>query len=155
MNGKEKRGLSPVIATVLLIGIALVLATIVFIWARHFVGEAITKEGEAIELVCDDVSFEAEAFGSEGKLYLENKGSVPIHRVEIRELGLFGEVSVSESFSGVQVSAGETKSVDLPTDIESGDEIIVVPILVGEVEGVVEKKSHVCDGNYGQRINVR
>ena len=50
MKAIEKRGLSPVIATVLLVGIALVLASIVFLWAKNFIGEAVTKEGREITL---------------------------------------------------------------------------------------------------------
>ena len=93
---KNKRALSPVIATLLLVSITLVLAAVVFFWARHFIGEAITKEGEKIELLCDDVRFVAEAYG--GKLQLQNTGTVPIYAVEIRKKALFGDVSTVGEF---------------------------------------------------------
>ena len=47
-EGIKKRGLSPVIASVLLILLVLVLASIIFLWARGFIGEQIEKFGEPI-----------------------------------------------------------------------------------------------------------
>ena len=65
MRKVNKRGLSPVIATVLLISIALVLAVIIFLWAKSFVGEAVSKEKYGrIELACADIIFRAEAFAT-------------------------------------------------------------------------------------------
>lgn len=41
----NKRGLSPIIATVLLIFLVLILASIVFLWARGFFSEQLEKGG--------------------------------------------------------------------------------------------------------------
>ena len=47
----KKRGVSPVIATILLIGIVIVIALIVFLWLRGMQQEAITKfEGMNVEI---------------------------------------------------------------------------------------------------------
>ena len=43
---KDKRAISPVVATVLLIVLVLILAAIIFLWARGFVGEQVEKFGE-------------------------------------------------------------------------------------------------------------
>lgn len=150
MKVKGKRGLSPVIATVLLVSIALVLAVIIFLWARNFVGESITKEGGAIELLCDDISFEAEIVNS--KLYLENRGTVPIYAVEVRERGVLGDVSVVKTFENAQVLVGET-SEGIDISVDSGT-VLVVPLLLGEVEGETRKKAHLCDTDYGKEIQV-
>lgn len=57
----KKKGVSPVIATVLLIGIVIALSLIVFIWMSTFIGETITKfDGENVELVCDKVEIDAD-----------------------------------------------------------------------------------------------
>ena len=85
----NRKALSPVIATILLVSIALVLALIIFLWAKSFVGDAIEKDGQAVELVCEDVNFKAEAYGT--KLYIENIGNVPLYGVEIRKKELIGE----------------------------------------------------------------
>ena len=47
---RGKRGLSPVIASVLLIALVLVLASIIFMWARGFISEQIEKFGNPVEL---------------------------------------------------------------------------------------------------------
>ena len=82
-----KKGLSPVIATVLLVSIALVLAVIIFLWARSFVAEQIEKGGRVVEMACEDVKFLAEAYS--GQLMIENVGSVPLFGVEILSLMSF------------------------------------------------------------------
>lgn len=94
IRGREKRGISPVIATMLLVSIALVLAVIIFLWARAFLTEKIQKDlgggPELIEHFCKDVNFEVEAFsegaGNTGKTYVRmvNRGNVPIHAAEVR-----------------------------------------------------------------------
>ena len=55
----KKRGLSPVVATVLLIAIVIIIGLIVFLWFRGMTEETITKFGtENIRFACDDVYFE-------------------------------------------------------------------------------------------------
>ena len=49
----EKRGLSSIVATMLLILITIILASIVFLWMRGITEEAITKfDGTNIKLIC-------------------------------------------------------------------------------------------------------
>ena len=59
MVKSNRRGLSPVVATVLLIMIVIIIAIIIFLWFRSLAKEAVTKDlgfgEENIELVCDDV----------------------------------------------------------------------------------------------------
>lgn len=148
----KKRGLSPVIATMLLISLALILAVIIFFWARSFIGESISKQGSAIQNLCDDLSFETDADSSTGELRIENLGDVSIYGVEIRKQGL-GEVSAIATLNGVTtITAGQTQSFTLPGGIVGGDRILVVPVLLGESsEGA---KTHVCDEDYGFEIVV-
>jgi len=74
---KNNNGLSPVIATVLLIAMVVVIALLVFLWMRSLAQESITKfEGENINLVCQNVKFEADYSG--GVLTIRNTGTVPI-----------------------------------------------------------------------------
>lgn len=135
----KKRGLSPVIATTLLISITLVLAVIIFFWARSFIGETIEKEGRAIENSCADVDFLAEAH--DGKLFVQNIGSVAIYAVQMKIKGR-GEVSVGQTTGSV--GPGESASFDI-TSASAGDTIVAVPILLGETAS--KRISHVCDPN--------
>ena len=156
----QKKGLSPVVATVLLISIAVVLAVIIFMWARYFVGEKIEKEGRSIELLCDEVKFVAEAYG--GKLYVENSGSIPLYGMQIRKKGTFGtDVAGQVLFPSRSLNAGETFAGasgsgdgNLPGMISNGDDITVVPMLLGEVAGKNSPTFHICDKDYGQEIRV-
>lgn len=161
----NKRGLSPVIATVLLIAIALVLAAIIFFWAKAFLGEQPQKFGEPIENACGNVDFEVESIAEGallGSIEIVNRGNVPIHSLEIRERGSSSEkisTSVIQPIgTGVGSQAGtlkigDTGSVvfdpDIPTDDYSVDaEIVVVPIIRGVVDE--NQENHVCDVKYGK-----
>jgi flagellin-like protein len=47
-NNKNKMGVSPVIATVLLVAMTVVIALIVFLWFRQIGKEVVTKFGENV-----------------------------------------------------------------------------------------------------------
>ena len=146
---KKGKGLSPVIATVLLVAIVLILAIIIFFWARNFVSNAIEKGGRTIELSCEEVGFRVEAY--DDKIYIENIASVPIYGIEVREKKAFGEIRAAEVLEN-SIDAGETSEIELPEGLEVGDELVIAPILLGETDRY--KKTYVCDEDYGQEISV-
>ena len=148
----NKRGLSPIVATVLLISIAVVLAGIIFIWAYSFIGESVTKQGRSIEQSCQEVQFEAEA--DSGDVYVNNLGDIPLWGIEIRKKDPIGDITKIDEFEDVgSITAGETAGpFSLPPEVQSGDRIIVSPILLGETE--TEKKKYICDEEFGQAIEV-
>lgn len=148
-----KRALSPVVATILLVSLALILAIIVFLWARAFIPEAIQKEGRAIELSCEETSFNAEAFASDQEVSVENTGQVPIYGIEIRKKQFLGDISQAEPFNR-PILAGQSDSVILgTTEIQAGDLLILIPVLVGESNGA--HKSYPCGIDYGIEIEVQ
>lgn len=130
----KKKGLSPVIASVLLIALVLVLAVIVFMWARNFVSERIEKFGAPIEQACGEVAFDVEIFedevyGGEGKkIEIANRGSVPIHNFEIKQID--GRGNSDSDFFKIPVYAGKSirEGINLEGDTE---EVIVYPTLLG------------------------
>ncbi|MBI2452542.1 hypothetical protein HYV50_05735 [Candidatus Pacearchaeota archaeon] len=155
MISKQKRGLSPVIATMLLVSLAVVLAVIVFFWARSFLAETITKEGVDIDQSCSSVDFEVEADSSlrELTITIVNKGDVPIYNVEIKKKGLGEEKTITDIENQNSISPGETATISLSSlDLRTGDEISVVPILLGETE--TYKKAYVCEDNYAKETTV-
>jgi len=150
MSGVKKRALSPVVATVLLISIALVLAIIIFLWAKNFLPEVIEKDGQSVELVCENVRFEVEASGSQ--LVVQNIGNVPIYGIEVRVQGT-GEIKeVSEAPGGGTIGNGQTQNFPLPAEVGVGDIIIAVPILLGETTD--DRVPHICDVDYGREAVV-
>lgn len=145
----KRNGLSPVVATVLLIGIVIVLALIIYLWARGFVSESVEKFGRAVELSCDDVVFDAEIFGSE--LEVINRANVPIYGFEVKEIEE-GNIVVSE-VSDNTIGIGESLSIDLAgkVDVGSGKEFNVIPVILGESD--TGKVTFTCPDENGLSIN--
>lgn len=141
----EKKGVSPVIATVLLIIIIVVIGLIIFLWLKGITQETITKFGGTnIELICNDVNFDASYSGN--KLSIYNIGNVPIFGIKAKiikegshttkdliELSEWPEAGLNQGgiFSG---SIG---------DVEGVNEIILTPILMGASKK--GDKSFICD----------
>jgi len=141
MIKRGKRGVSPIIATVLLITIVVLLATIIFWWAKGFFGERLEKFGKPADQACQDVKFSAQKFS--GGIDIINKGNIPINGVSLKKF-LTGKSSI-ESFEFIQgIPAGKTTSVN--TSI-SYDKIIVIPaILVSSSGG---NKIYTCNEELG------
>jgi flagellin-like protein len=143
MTNLKKRGLSPVVATTLLVSITLVLAVIIFFWARSFISETIEKNGRTVDMSCEDVDFFTEI--RDGKLFMQNIGSVAIYAIEIRVEGN-GEINEIGQ-ADTTIGAGESGEFNLPEGINVGDTIIAVPILLGETD--TKQVSYACDIDYG------
>jgi len=151
MKKEEKGGLSPVIATVLLISMALVLAIIIFFWAKNFIDENVQKDGQEIGLLCDDVHFVAEASASSDQLFVENRGAIPIFAFEIKLKGE-GEIKeIAGDSNKATLGPGKTANFSI-SNINQNEELIVVPVLLGETED--ERVAKPCDSDYGMEIVV-
>ena len=153
----NRRGISPVIATVLLIAMVVVIGLIVFIWFRGFVGEGATKFGKNIQLVCDDVDFDAEYSG--GELSVVNVGTVPIFQLRVRIID-GGSHSTEEIDSdtadwedaglGEQEAFVFTNIAKVYEKIDTADKLIVFPVLLGSSSK--GRKTYICEGDYGKEI---
>ena len=151
----EKRGLSPVIATVLLIGLVVVSGLIIFVWFKGFVNEAITKGDQNIQLVCDDVQFDASYSEATEDLAIKNIGSVPIYNfnVETRSPGGFDTKDMKKDIAPTEWpknGLGEGMAISINVGLE-GD-ITLIPILVGTSQKG-KQASFTCDDNqYGYQV---
>ncbi len=147
----KKRGISPVIATMLLISIALLLAVIIFLWAKAFLDERIQKDlgggPEPIESFCKDVNIAAEAFTTDkvaqcekilnpgeptdkGCSYVRvvNRGNIPVHGLEVREKASNSVTSVG-TFSKKVEGGSPIRTIRIGEDAT----IIVFPDLTGSL----------------------
>ncbi|MFA5061323.1 MAG: archaellin/type IV pilin N-terminal domain-containing protein [Candidatus Pacearchaeota archaeon] len=157
---KFKKGLSPVIATVLLIVLVFVLFALIFLWMRGLISEQIEKNEQAIENVCPSVTFQADLVREGSNYFIEviNRGSVHIHRLEVKLIDSQGDSEIY-SFNEadvLMVGVGETLKKDIDLTMDSGDtatEIIVYPIIAGTVKGGSTNKPYTCI-DMGQTINV-
>jgi flagellin-like protein len=154
---RGKKGVSPVIATVLLIGLVIALGTVVFIWFRSFTQEAITKfGGENIELVCGDVSFEASY--SSGELAVSNTGNIPIYSFNVqinKEGGAYTTKEITDlmSWPTTGLRQGGVLSGNIGSQTSGANKLILIPILRGTISSG-DEKSYTCGSRYGQAVSI-
>ena len=146
-EGMRKKGLSPVIASVLLIFLVLVLASIVFLWARGFFSEQLEKGGESVENQCKKISFDVELVGgytggNRVDLEFSNTGTVAIHQVSIKEVSADGEAS-ADPFR-LDLGAGDSMRLEAELKGSNLKEIVIYPIIIGEVVGGNTNKPFTC-----------
>ena len=156
MRGKIKRGLSPVIATTLLIAMVVVLGLIIFLWFRGFTEESVTKFGGTnIKLVCGDVAFESSYSSDSGNLFLSNIGNVPIYsfKLKIQKPGSYETVDIKDiaaDWPTTGLTQGGIFSGNVSSSITGAEEITVIPILRGNSdEG---PRMYTCEEQYGEQI---
>lgn len=151
----NKRGVSPVIATVLLIAMVIAIGLIVFLWFRGMIEEEGTKFGKNVKLVCADVEFEATYSGV--ILSIVNRMPTPIYKMKIK---IFKEGSyetkdldvLSGNWPDLGLNQGGTFSGDISSEVGDATKIIVIPVLMGSSkEG---KKSYICEEQYGYEITI-
>lgn len=156
---KRRKGLSPVIATVLLVTMVIVIALIVFLWIRGMTQEAITKFGnQNIQLVCGQVAFEASYTG--GTLYITNIGNVPIFGMNVKFVSEGSHTTkdlrtASTEWPRIGLNQGGTFSDDKfgESFITDENEIVLIPVLIGD--SASGRKTYVCDENqYGYQITL-
>ena len=155
MKRINKKGVSPIIATVLLISMVVVIGIIVFLWFRGMIGETVTKFGENVELACEDVVFDASYFG--GTLYVTNNGNIPIYDFNLKfKGGGSHDTSRLSDDSNWENDLGESRlnqGSSFTDSVGSGgaESIVLIPILLGSTDSG-ETSEFVCDENYGFEI---
>ena len=131
------------IATVILIAMVIVIALMVFLWFKNMSKEAITKfNDQNIELVCDQVQFDAGYSPDTQTLSVQNNGNVPIYGLKVNVYTAGGNkpydfdktstdpTVVSQLKGGI--NQGGVFSHVLSSDQVSGaTKIIVYPVLIG------------------------
>lgn len=149
---RQKRGLSPVVATVLLIGIVVVIALIVFLWFRGITEEAITKfDRQNVKLVCEEVEFDASYSGS--TIFISNNGNVPIFQIKAQISGEGSHsteiVGQDQNWPALGLNQGGTYSGTLST--QPGDTVLLIPVLIGKTSN--GERTYTCDERYGVELN--
>ena len=156
----NERGVSPVIATVLLIGIVIALGVVVFLWFRGFTQEAVTKfNGENIQLVCSNVQFEA-SYSSDGSLSVSNTGNVPIYNMNVQIDNKDGTYTTQQinnlmnNWPNSGINQGGSFSGNAANVISSStSDLVLIPILRGTTSSG-QQQSYTCGSQYGYKISV-
>ncbi len=151
LNIHKKRGLSPIIATVLLIALVLILILIIFTWSRGLISENIQKFGSSAKITCEKVDLEISSLenpaGGAVDLQIVNRGDVPVYQLEVAVIS--GGNSKQSTYE-VSVTVGGSASLTIPRT--SGQELVVYPVILGSVSGKSVNKAYTCLDN-GEKIN--
>lgn len=111
MSLNLKKGISPLIATVLLIGFTIIIIALVIFWSQTFVRETAEKEGElsALKLQCEqqvDINImSASQSGGNLLIEVENTGLTEIKGFQFRIINNKGEADSKDSFENVPVGS--------------------------------------------------
>ena len=153
LNITSKKGVSPVIATVLLIAMVVVMGLIVFLWFRNFSEEAITKfDDKNVKIICEqDISFEARY--SDGELVISNLGNVPIYNMKVKKTsaGSYTTINLNALSSKWPSSGLNEGEVFSDTISFSEDKITLIPTLMGKTDKG-NQKTYTCDEKDGKDI---
>lgn len=142
----DKRGLAPIIATVLLILMVVALVTLIFIWAKGFVGERTNDYEQSMEKICSAIDFGAEVSGVAPNYDLEilNRGNIDILSFKIK-MSLKGDVEISDLNLSVGSSKIEKTNVALiMSDGNYPDVVEIVPVTNSVANGGTSKKPFIC-----------
>ena len=121
----NKKGISPLIATVLLVSFVVILSGVVMFWGRQYVTELMEKRGEVsvAKLECESVDIEIISAGS-GSITIRNAGPVKLAGFMLRWSG--GKACEVNEI----VNSYEDETIDLDMKCPgSGDQLNVVPML--------------------------
>jgi len=152
---RKKRGISPVIATVLLVAMVVVIGLIIFLWFRGITEEAVTKfGGRNIELVCEDIEFLSDYSIATGILSISNIGNVPIFgmKTKISEQGSHRTLDMKDlpvSWPEIGLRQGGTFSGNI-AEFAGAEQVLLIPVLMGtSAQG---DQTYVCEDRYGQDL---
>jgi hypothetical protein len=147
----RKDGLSPVVASVLLIALVLILASIVFLWARGFIGEQIEKGDIPVADLCDEIIFSVDLIPDslvEGKYEAEivNRGNYAIYSFMVVKTREGSELREEFAFP-IDSQSSLNKTVDLRIDGHPPENVVFYPSLLGSVVGDSSNRPYTCVDN--------
>lgn len=143
----NKKAVSPVISTVLLIMIVIILAIIILAWSRGFVKEIITKEIAGnkkrvnefcLEVKMNPIVNEDNTFG------FGNTGNIPIYayllKLELKDLGKSDTIKIKNQEGGA-VNPGHSVIVkdSRVSSYSNYESIKIIPILLGTADSNVRE----------------
>ncbi len=138
-RGINKKGLSPIVATSILIVIVIILAIIILLWARGFIKEAVIKEiagnSKRAEEFCREIGMRG--FVNEDNTFgFENTGTIPIfaYRINLEKGGSSNIIRVGNDQGG-SVNPGDTAIMSDEYQYPDYDSVKIIPVLLGKVEG--------------------
>jgi flagellin-like protein len=163
MNKKiQKKGVSPVITSIVLVAVVVGMITIIFFWLRSTMVEGVVKLDKNVDIVCQqDVKFNTEYDFTTGDIALVNSGNSPIFDIKIKvySQGNYRTVKMSEIMGsewGLGLTVGKSVSYNIASNLgyslENIEKLQLIPMLVGK-NSAKDKKVVECKEEYSQTIN--
>ena len=148
MKRGYRKGLSPIIATVLLVFMVLIMAAVIFLWARGFFSEQLEKNGLSIEEQCSNVEFRVDRgylSHDEVELDILNSGSVSLYAIAIKEVRR-GDEATNTYY--LNLGPGQSTSIFFEFhDKRTPESIMIYPVLLGSVVNKDNNKEFTCVQN--------
>ena len=140
-----KKGVSPIISTVILIMMVIVIALIILLWSKGFIKETIEKEIagniKRANEYCLDVRLKP-IINKDGTFGFENVGNVPIYayKAKLTESGS-GESNVIKisNENGGSVNPGFGTIIDGQQNYDSYEQVKIIPVLLGKTKNGVKE----------------
>ncbi|MDD5254064.1 MAG: hypothetical protein PHG05_03080 [Candidatus Nanoarchaeia archaeon] len=132
-NKLSKKGISPLIATVLLVGFIIVILLIALVWAKNYVQERAAKEGKLAEkkLECENLDFSvtsAQKSGSNIRIVLKNLKDDNIEKWSFRIEGNKAEIKQNyEMLEGLEIKPYEIEYDSSKTG--DAEKVAIIPWL--------------------------
>lgn len=150
MIKSSKKGLSPIVATLLLVAVVVTLSSIVFIWAGRFIPEVVQKQGLPAEQACDSLVLSA-TYYSEGKVIVTNNGNIPVYGMSLlvksdgtsQRIDLEGGVMAGNSKEFTNGFDADGTSISL--SFQNVEDMEIIPGILGEGEEGGQKKVYKCE----------
>lgn len=145
------KAISPLIATVLLIGIVLAASVMIYVWSKGFIAEELEKFGESIDSICNKVAFDAHISAKGEKIYelvISNRGNVGINEINMKVIKGGKSVAKALQPEGGIIKKGGTAIMSFDLDefgFEFFDSIDVTPVLLGKGKKSGKVKLHPCE----------
>ncbi|MFH1358607.1 MAG: archaellin/type IV pilin N-terminal domain-containing protein [archaeon] len=148
----NKKAVSPLVSTVLLIMIVIILAIIILLWAQGFVKEIVTKDIAGVEKRVEDFCKEiqlSQIINDDGSFGFQNKGNVPIYEFRVNTMEInsgSSNVDIVDHENGGAVNPGFSVIIEDMDPYDSYESIEIVPTLKGKTE-LGDTRDHICEDN--------
>jgi flagellin-like protein len=141
---KNNRGVSPLIATVLLVAMTIAAFMAIFAWQKGFIQESVEKNGGPIETACSGVAFDALLQSGNGMAYVTNKGNVVIYGFNIKgENEGTTKLFFARTATG-KLGIGDVDNLDLSSVNGKYAQISLIPVLLGRGTNSGAGKLYTC-----------
>jgi len=153
----EKRAVSPVVSTLLLVMIVIVLAIIILLWGRGFIKEAVSKQigdtTKTADKYCAEIFNQNNIVSTpndDGTISVENQGTIPIYAFQLKLTEAdSGDTTTEEIASDKKGSINPGGATIIDTiDQNQYESIEMIPILLGMKQKATTPEPYLCSESY-------